>query len=389
MSLGCEQDVGLWLTAIAALAVVCAASTAQFLFRGPTMPSWDYRTQLSHDMMRAMLRGPAGGPTLLQFANRASQKYWPILAGLLRKPGEAEQILRVSIPAYPMDNSREMERAGIWAPKLRQIAQTSVDRQMVGEWVTATSFAQNTPAILYFHGGGYVAGSLALYRPMLRRVSQASNLPVFGFDYRLAPGSQYPTQLYDAFCAFQNLKAQGYAERDIVFAGDSAGGNLALALWQLLRPPIRALILMSPRVDVTACRPSWTRFANVDLVDPYTLSNVHSPIWQLLLSPGQTIDAEAVGLLEDPYIAPIHADLSDLPPTLIQVGTAEVMYDDICWFYELAIAQNCAGPGRCPVVLQEYPDMFHVFQAAPLPIPSAIRAWKDVGAFIDSLDTPT
>ncbi|KAJ2716538.1 hypothetical protein H4R19_000589 [Coemansia spiralis] len=347
-------------------------------------------TQLSRDLIAHLASGaPPAAQARVDF-NQASSRYWPALGALLQRPSQYQKAERFAIPAHA-PSAADLAGAGVWAANLAQVAEASRGLQLPAECIFAsdtTSDAAGGRAILYFHGGAYVAGSLDTYRSMHTRMSRATGLRVYGFEYRLAPGAQYPTQLYDALSAFRHMRRLGYADEDIIFAGDSAGGNLALALWLLVHPPIAGMVLLSPRVDITSERGCWKRFAAIDILKPYDLGDPGSSIRQLLLPPGAPLTADVQELLADPFLAPVHADLAGLPPTLVQVGTAEVMYDDICAF--VAAAQNCtARNGPCRVELQQYRDMFHVFQASPVTTPNVVRAWSAVGAFVHSLNTPS
>ncbi|KAJ1727052.1 hypothetical protein LPJ61_004792 [Coemansia biformis] len=381
------RDAALALAALASLATVFTMSTARYFLLGPDMPSWEYGVQLSRDVIRFLSRTSPTDPACA-VVYQASNRYWPVFSQLLPKPS-AVQTDSFAIPAYPLDDA-DLASAGVWAAKLTGVADASRNLTLPAESILASDAANVTDpatrgrAILYFHGGAYVSGSLESYRETHTRMSRASGLRVYGFEYRLAPAFQYPTQLYDAFCAFRHMRELGYADQDIIFAGDSAGGNLVLALWQLLRPPIPAMVLLSPRVDVTSSTPSWKTFAGIDVLDPYVISDPNSSIHQLLLPPGAELTPEVLGLLADPFIAPVHANLTGLPPTLVQVGTAEVMSDDIRAFVSRANAQNSTGP-QGSVELQQYLEMFHVFQASPIVTPRVDRAWDAVGAFVRSL----
>ncbi|KAJ2781298.1 hypothetical protein H4R18_002976 [Coemansia javaensis] len=397
------RDGALALAAVASLIAVSATSAARFAMFGPAMPSWTYSTQLSRDMLSFMLQPPPEGRLRAAFSS-ASAAYWPALGRLLLRPAQNHHAQTLAIPACTLDDdaaddAQMMERAGVWAPGLAAVARASRGLELPAECVFASpdadadADASDAPrphdhrAILHFHGGAYVTGSLDSYRGLHARLSEATGLRVYGFEYRLAPAAQYPTQLYDALCAFRHLRALGYAEEDIVFSGDSAGGNLALALWQLLRPRIRGLVLLSPRVDVTSARPSWRAFAGIDILPPYDIASPASSLRKLLAPPGAALTPDVLALLADPYIAPVRANLTGLPPTLVQVGTAEVMYDDICAFVARAEDHARAAPphARNPIVLQHYPDMFHVFQAVPMAAPAVDRAWREIGAFVRAL----
>ncbi|KAI8319812.1 alpha/beta-hydrolase [Martensiomyces pterosporus] len=234
--------------------------------------------------------------------------------------------------------------------------------------------------ILHFHGGAYVAGTLEQYRRLHLMLSRNTGMRVYGFAYRLAPQSQFPTQLYDAYCALQHLREIGYKDRDIVLSGDSAGGNLVMALWQLTRAQLGALILLSPRVDVTSKRESWKQNASVDILPQYNLFDPGCST-RKLLAPEGPVTQELLQLLEDPFVSPIHADLKKMPRTLIQMGTAEVMYDDIREFARRATEQGDTGAS---IDLQVFRDGFHVFQAVPF-VMNAERAWDAIGAFARSI----
>ncbi|KAJ2613068.1 hypothetical protein H4S08_002396 [Coemansia sp. RSA 1365] len=388
-----------WLAAIASLIVVCSVSTTRYLLFGPLMSSWDYQTQLSRDLIRYLNKSSSEQPFWL-FVNSASHEYWPAIGRLLQWPSINQHARPFTIPAYPLDDV-SLARAGIWAPKLVNIARSSVEMHMYAECIFVSS-EQAFPidlhprpqdkAILYFHGGAYVVGSVEQYRGILTQLSKVSGLRVYAFNYRLAPESQYPTQLYDAFCAFRHLRRLGYADQNIVFAGDSAGGNLALALWQLLHVELSAMLLLSPRVDVTSVRPSWKQFYEIDVLDPYDITSPYSSIRKLLLPPGTEPTNDTLDMLEDPFIAPAHANLTGIPTTLVQVGTGEMMLDDIRDFVHQVSAQNSnddiSSGGSC-VQLQTFPDMFHVFQAAPLSTRIQQQAWESIGSFIKSLDNAT
>ncbi|KAJ2501787.1 hypothetical protein GGH96_001656 [Coemansia sp. RSA 1972] len=192
--------------------------------------------------------------------------------------------------------------------------------------------------VLYMHGGAYISGSARQYRGMHVRMARASRMRVLGFSYRLAPSYTFPVPLYDAYMAYKHVRHMGYADNQIVVAGDSAGGNLVLALWQLTRAPFRALILFSPRVDITSFRQSWKTYERVDVLHAYDIQDPVSPIHQLLVSTSKSLGN--LDVLSDPFVAPIYADFKGLPPTLVQMGGAEVMGDDIREFTKRARMQG-------------------------------------------------
>ena len=84
--------------------------------------------------------------------------------------------------------------------------------------------------ILYCHGGGYSTGSRIYARTLTTKLATSTSMDVFCFDYRLSPENPYPAALEDAMKAWDYLMLLGYGARDVIIAGDSAGGNLALSL---------------------------------------------------------------------------------------------------------------------------------------------------------------
>ncbi|KAJ2317350.1 hypothetical protein IWW51_005389 [Coemansia sp. RSA 2702] len=360
------REAARWAVAVGSLVAVGSVSTARYLANGPMVHSWDQRTQLSRDLIRFMVTSSADHTW--HVLGQTCHEYWPDIAQLLRPPQHVSYE-QLSIPAYPL-SAQSLQSAGIWRGALARVADASAAMHMAAERVVPAS--AESAVVLYVHGGAYTSGSARQYREVHARMARATRLPVIGFSYRLAPAAQYPVQLYDAYCAYAHVRSMGYEDAQIVLAGDSAGGNLVLALWQLVRMPARALVLLSPRVDVTSARQSWSTFAGVDVLRAYAPDDSRSSIWQLL---GHGTDERARQLLADPFVAPVNADLHGLPPTLVQAGSAEVMLDDIREFVRRARRQ------RADVELQLFDDMFHVFQAALPGTRNLAAAWDAIGAF--------
>jgi monoterpene epsilon-lactone hydrolase len=181
--------------------------------------------------------------------------------------------------------------------------------------------ATKSPAcvILHLHGGGFVFGSRASYRNRATRLSYRCNAEVFVPDYRLAPDHPYPAALDDALAAWQFAKNRR-GEMPIFVSGDSAGGGLGLSLLLRLRDLGSAMpngaILLSPWTDMTASGASVDGNRSKDL----WLSREHIKVW----------GSYYVGKADPrtPYLSPVFADLSGLPPLLLLVGEDEVLLDD-------------------------------------------------------------
>lgn len=224
--------------------------------------------------------------------------------------------------------------------------------------------------ILYFHGGGYALGSITTHRELMARLAVATGSRVVGVNYRLAPEDPYPAAVDDAVTAYRWLLAQGIDPERIVIAGDSAGGGLSLAALLRLReagdPLPRAVVLLSPWTDLTI---SGETVASRADADPMISADALK-----LMS-----EAYAKGQSQNPEVSPLCADLSGLPPMLIQVGDAEALLDDS---RRLAAAVEEAG-GRAE--LEIFDRMLHVFHAFPQ-LPEAGTALERIAAFLETVD---
>lgn len=238
-----------------------------------------------------------------------------------------------------------------------------------GEWLTPKHAAPDR-VLLYIHGGAWVMGSPRTHRALAADLARRAGVRALSLDYRLAPEHPYPAALDDCVAAYEWLLASGIEPGRIVVAGDSAGGNLALALLLRLRdagtPLPAGAVLLSPVTDLELGGASHaTRkaldpfFATADL-RPFIASYVgdHDP--------------------GEPYLSPLGADLRGLPPLLIQVGDHEVLLDDAVRLGERARA---AGVEARTVV---WPGMMHVFQIQAPFLPEARRANREIAAFIRS-----
>jgi len=236
-----------------------------------------------------------------------------------------------------------------------------------GEWVTAPG-ARADRALLYLHGGGYVAGSPASHRALTAAISRAARIRVLAIDYRLAPEHPFPAALDDAVAAYTWLLGQGFSARSIAVGGDSAGGGLTAALLVRLRdegrPLPAAAFMFSPWTDLAGTGESARTRAKLDPMLVGDLAHFGS----FYVGPE--------GDPKHPLISPIHAELHGLPPLLIQVGTHEVLHDDA-----VRLAERVrAGRGRAE--LDVWDGMIHVFQAFPSFLPEARRAIARIGEFL-------
>ncbi len=223
--------------------------------------------------------------------------------------------------------------------------------------------------ILHMHGGAYVSGGLLQARVLASHIAAATCLNVMTFAYRLAPDYPYPAQLNDAMAVYNYLLSQGYAPENIAFTGESAGGNLALALALKLkaqgRPMPACIALLSPWGDVELTGDSYRDLKGVDpTLDLDTIRDA-----ALHFVGGDRY------LMKDPLISPIHADFHGFPPVQIHAGTKELLLSD---------AERLAAAMRrddVSVTLMCWEGMCHVFQV--FGFPESRLSMKAVGQFLN------
>lgn len=222
--------------------------------------------------------------------------------------------------------------------------------------------------VLYFHGGGYVMGSLNTHTELMGRISRACRAPVLGIDYRLAPEHPYPAAVEDAVASYDRLRDKGIEPGQIVIAGDSAGGGLTLACLLALKeqgkPQPAGAVLLSPWTDLTASGESVRTRADAD---PMIDGGVLAPMAGLYFG-----DVPAT----TPGVSPLFGDLAGLPPMLIQVGDFEVLLDD-----STRLAERAEEAG-VDVEMEVFDGAFHVFQHNPN-LPESAQALAAIGAFFD------
>ena len=235
------------------------------------------------------------------------------------------------------------------------------------EWVAAPGILADR-AVLYLHGGGYVIGSCDTHRNLAYNLSAASKARVLVLDYRLAPESPFPAAVDDAVNAYCWLLDKGFEPGRLSIGGDSAGGGLTVAALVALRyrgqPMPAAGLCLSPWVDMEGVGASM---AAKEDEDP-TL-NHEALLW---FSERYLAGADA----RAPLAAPIYADLTGLPPLLIQVGTAEVLLDD-----SLRLAERARAAG-VDVSLDVAHDMMHVWHLFAPVLDEAGEAIARAGTFL-------
>jgi monoterpene epsilon-lactone hydrolase len=259
-----------------------------------------------------------------------------------------ELLLRHTLPAdTPLEVlRREHDRAVAKAPVAPGVAvSTSMSSGGLIEWLVPP--AAGPEVLLWLHGGGFGLGSSVTARGMVSTLSARSGVRGASLNYRLAPEYPYPAGVEDAQAAYMWLLEQGVLPSQVVIAGDSAGGGLALAALVRIRdgggPMPAGALCFSPWVDL-----SLSEISRDSPNDPQVTRD-GLQTWARRYLNG--IDPRSPGA------SPLFANLAGLPPLLIQVGGAETLREDSVRF---ARAASFAG---CEVVIDEWPDMIHVWQA--------------------------
>jgi acetyl esterase/lipase len=265
------------------------------------------------------------------------------------------------------------EVGSIW-PVADDVALEAVDCDGVpGEW-SQVAASDSRRVLLFFHGGGYCSGSVVSHRRMVSEAGRAARMRTLAVGYRLAPEQPYPAAHEDAMAAWRFLRRQGIAAENIVVGGDSAGGNLTIALIHRLRTAGEALPgcawLVSPWTDLTM---SGATLDTKTAVDPLInrayleeLADAYAPLADR----------------KDPLVSPLFADLQGIPPLLIQVGSAETLLADATRF------AAAAGAADVDVTLEIWPHMIHAWPLWNAKLDAGRRALVSAGEFIRARASP-
>ena len=230
-----------------------------------------------------------------------------------------------------------------------QVVGSTVDAAGVPAEMQTPAGATDENLIVYFHGGGYVGGSIASHRNLTGHLALHSGCRVLSVEYRLAPEHPHPAPVNDAVTSYNWAVDQGYDPGKIALAGDSAGGGLTAACLLALRDQQielpAAAMMISPWLDMSFTGETMVTNEAHDS----SISAIGMPTMRDLFLGDASID--------DPLASPFEANLEGLPPLLIQVGDEEVLLSDSERFTEKATAAGV------DVELRVWPEMFHVWHA--------------------------
>jgi epsilon-lactone hydrolase len=237
-----------------------------------------------------------------------------------------------------------------------------------GEWSSIPG-SDASRVLMFFHGGGYCSGSILSHRRMVTEAGRAAGVRTLAVGYRLAPEHPFPAALDDALTAWRFLRKRRIAGDHIAIGGDSAGGGLTVALINQLRDGQEELPgcawLVSPWTDLTL---SGSTLATKDAVDPIIHKTYLDELADAYLPSGMD--------RKDARVSSLYADLEGLPPTLIQVGSAETLLEDATRF---AAAAGAAGVA---MTLEIWPHMIHAWHLWNAHLEPGRRAIANAGAFI-------
>lgn len=252
-------------------------------------------------------------------------------------------------------------RAAMNVVTVRRPSGVTITEALWGEWVEGPKAGRT---LLYLHGGGYIACSPLVYRPITAAFAR-SGFRVFAPDYRLAPEHVFPAALDDCRAAF--LRLQEKDSRPIFLAGDSAGGGLALALMLSLRdrgePLPGACALFSPWTDLASTGASIEE--NESRCAMFTAASIRRGASFYLGGADP----------RDPLASPLYGKFEGLPPLLIHVGADETLRDD-----SIRVAEKARAAG-VRVELKIWPAVAHAWQLAPWFIPEARQSLDEAAAF--------
>jgi monoterpene epsilon-lactone hydrolase len=280
------------------------------------------------------------------------------------------ELLGKSVPDFSDDLDELRNRFAALAGRTAVDAGISWTRGNLGDVGVVESVHESElqSTVLFFHGGGYIAGSAEESLALSSKVGVAAGAKVISVDYRLAPEHPYPAAVQDALAAYTALLQRGVKPESLAVVGASAGGGLAICFLIAAKaeglPMPAASVVFSPWIDLELTGES---LLNKAAIDPALTANGlrRAAADYLGGRSGRHSGANA-----------LYSNVAGLPPLLIQVGSREVLFDDA-----LRLAHH-AGAAAVAVELQSWPEMVHVFQSFAARLPEGQDALDRAGDFI-------
>ena len=277
------------------------------------------------------------------------------------------------IDVHSTDVSKLRRRLDLFGRLAMKAFRVKLERTTVNglyaEWLRP-KIARRGKVLLYLHGGAYVMGSCISHRQMVSHIARAAAIDALVPEYRLAPEHPFPAAIDDAVGVYRALLADGTSPSDIVIAGDSAGGGLAVATLLSLRdagdPLPAAAVLLSPFLDVTASGESATTRADKD---PWFHASDMKVVAGYYCGESQT---------RHPLVSPVFASVAGLPPVYTQVGDHEILLSDSTRFADMLRAAGVETE------IEIWPELWHVFQLFIGKMPESRQAINKIGGYIQS-----
>ena len=318
------------LRSAAALGQSVLEATVRRIVKGPRRPGWNWFMELGTQVLKSQLA----------------------IAFRMRDVNEARQYL---------------DSVEVGSPVPQVSTQEVIQENFQGRWFACEN-RETRATILYCHGGGYSFYPRA-YARFITLITLAARTRTFALDYRLSPEYRFPAQLEDALNAYRWLLGNGTKPEQLILAGDSAGGNLTLALLWAARDaklPLPALaIALSPATDFEAEQAGANRDPGADWID-----------WRMLEQWANWFCDPAQR--RNPLVSPVRADLRGLPPIYIQAGRAEILCHSIQAF------ADCARDQGAEAVLETWEDMNHDFQLFGPEVPQSAEALRRIGEVVNA-----
>ncbi len=323
---------------------------------------------------------PAAGKS---FSGQPSKEHAIAVAGIQALGGQVKGLSRQERLQFTRDFMEAVPRDKTFTCQFVPVDVNGVP----AEWVLAPG-VNHSRRVLYIHGGAFIAGSPNSHRTITSRFSEVANAAVLAIDYRLMPENRRLDGIVDCKNAYRWILENGPAEKGppsrLFMGGDSAGGNLSLVLsaWirdQKLRAP-DAVVALSPLTDSAYTGPSIRRNLATD--------TMLGPLFGVLLKIPKNLLTWIFVLQnrfrpKNPVVSPVYGDLSNLPPTLVQVSESEMLLDDARRY--VAKARKSGSP----VFLQSWAGLLHVWQIFYPEVPEAHEAWDRIGEFLERVETGT
>ena len=292
---------------------------------------------------------------------------------------EYERFLK-ELPIKPITSELSIDeirsRFDTWLMQFPPAQEVQFNSLQIGDLSALWTFAPEVTKrriLLFFHGGGYVAGSIEAHKNLMGRLSASASAAVLAIQYRKAPESPFPAALDDALNAYRWLLHHPYARSRIIFTGISAGAGLALSLALKLKKEQIAMpagiIALCPWVDLAMKSKTIQSNEGKDLLKPQMLA------WSAAhYASGKP--------LTDPLLSPLYGNFEGIPPIFIQTGSRDLLHE------EAVLLAKQLKQQQVETTLDVWPDMVHSWQLFAPSFPESQEAIDRAGQFVDTLFPP-